>query len=204
MPCGVQRHSTVIPLWLKIVYTLFVCVLIPVYWRQADAGPRNFLWFSDIALFVSGVALWLESSFLASTMAVGVLLPELFWNLGFFVRLTTGRSITGLSEYMFESRRPLFSRLLSLFHIFLPPLLVWLVWRLGYDERALMAMTLLSLVVLPVTYAVTKPEHNINWVHSWEGKRPWGLSPRRYLALLMVAFPALVFLPTHFLLRAIF
>jgi hypothetical protein len=194
----------VIPLWLKIVVTLFVCVLIPVYWRQADAGPRNFLWFSDIALFATALALWLESSLIASTMAVGVLLPELFWNLGFFVRLATGKSITGLSEYMFESRRPLFSRLLSLFHIFLPPLLVWLVWRLGYDERAVVAMTLLSFIVLPVTYAVTKPEHNINWVHAWEGKRPWGLSPLRYLALLMVAFPMVVFLPTHFLLRAIF
>jgi hypothetical protein len=137
-------------------------------------------------------------------MAVGVLLPEIFWNVGFFVRLTTGRSITGLSEYMFESRRPLLSRLLSLFHVFLPPLMVWLVWRLGYDGRAFIAMTLLALIVLPVTYATTKPEHNINWVHGWEGKIPWGLSPRTYVALLMVAFPVVVFLPTHFLLRSIF
>jgi hypothetical protein len=193
-----------IPLWLKIAYTLYLCVLVPVYWRQADAGPRNFLWLSDIALLATGVALWLENSLIVSTMAVGVLLPEIFWNVGFFVRLTTGRSITGLSEYMFESRRPLLSRLLSLFHVFLPPLMVWLVWRLGYDGRAFIAMTLLALIVLPVTYATTKPEHNINWVHGWEGKIPWGLSPRTYVALLMVAFPVVVFLPTHFLLRSIF
>jgi len=38
----------VIPLGLKIIYTLFVCALVPVYWRQY--GPANFLWFSDIAL----------------------------------------------------------------------------------------------------------------------------------------------------------
>jgi hypothetical protein len=193
-----------IPLWLKIAYTLYLCVLVPVYWRQADAGPRNFLWLSDIALLATGVALWLENSLIVSTMAVGVLLPEIFWNVGFFVRLTTGRSITGLSEYMFESRRPLLSRMLSLFHVFLPPLLVWLVWRLGYDERGFVAMTLLSLIVLPLTYATTKPEHNINWVHGWEGKIPWGLSPHTYVALLMVAFPVVVFLPTHFLLRSIF
>jgi hypothetical protein len=193
-----------IPLWLKIAYTLFLCVLVPAYWRLAEAGPRNFLWFSDIALLATGVALWLENSLIVSTMAVGVLLPEIFWNVGFFVRLATGRSITRLTEYMFESWRPLFSRLLSLFHIFLPPLLIWLVARLGYDERALLAMTVLSTIVFPVTYAVTKPEHNINWVHAWSGKRPWGLSPLQYLALLMVAYPVVVFVPTHFVLRALF
>jgi len=195
---------TTIPLWLKIAYTLFLCVLVPAYWRMADAGPRNFLWFSDIALLATGAALWLENSLIVSTMAVGVLLPEIFWNVGFFVRLTTGRSITNLSEYMFESRRPLFSRLLSLFHIFLPPLMVWLIYVLGYDERAFVAMTAVALIVLPVTYAFTRPEHNINWVHGWEGMRPWGLSPRAYLGLLMIAFPIVVFLPTHLLLRAIF
>jgi hypothetical protein len=193
-----------IPLWLKIAYTLFLCVLVPAYWRLAEAGPRNFLWFSDIALIATGLALWLENGLIVSTMTVGVLVPEIFWNLGFFVRLTTGRRITGLSEYMFESWRPLFSRLLSLFHIFLPPLLVWLVYVLGYDERAFVAMTLVSLVVLPVTYAVTKPEHNINWVHGWEGRLRWGLSPRAYVGLQMIAFPVVVFLPTHLLLRALF
>jgi hypothetical protein len=198
--------SDAIPLWLKIVYTLFLCVLVPAYWRLAEAGPRNFLWFSDIALLATGVALWLEDRLIVSTMAVGVLLPEIVWNVGFFVRLTTGRSITGLSEYMFESWRPLFSRLLSLFHVFLPPLLVWLLHKLGYDDRAFVAMTLLAWIVLPVTYAVTKPEHNINWVHGWEAghRLPWGLSPRAYLALLMVAYPVILFLPTHALLRSVF
>ena len=36
-----------IPPGLKIIYTLFVCALVPIYWRQY--GPTNFLWFSDIA-----------------------------------------------------------------------------------------------------------------------------------------------------------
>ena len=55
-----------IPLPLKIGYTLFLCVLVPVYWVKW--GPKNFLWFSDIALLTTGVALWLESSLLASMM----------------------------------------------------------------------------------------------------------------------------------------
>lgn len=34
-----------IPLWLKIAYTAFMAVLIPVYW--AHYGPTNFLYFCD-------------------------------------------------------------------------------------------------------------------------------------------------------------
>src|SRR5215510_11496420 len=83
------------PLWFKIAYTLFVCFLVPIYWRRY--GPANFLWFSDIALLVTLPALWLESPLLASMMAVAVTLPELAWNVDFFVRLTTGASFMGLS-----------------------------------------------------------------------------------------------------------
>lgn len=36
-----------IHLGIKLGYTLFLLVLVPVYW--AHYGPRNFLWFSDIA-----------------------------------------------------------------------------------------------------------------------------------------------------------
>jgi hypothetical protein len=65
-------------------------------------------------------------------------------------------------------------------------------------------MTVVSTIVLPVTYAVTKPEHNINWVYSWNGRRPLGLAPRAYLAAVMVVFPVAIFLPTHLILRGIF
>ena len=125
-----------IPLWLKISHTLFVAVLVPVYWLRY--GPANFLWACDIALLVTVVALWRESRLLASMMAVAVLLPELLWNLDFFLRLITGRDVIGLDAtgYMFNPQPPLPVRLLSLFHVFLPPLFLWLVRRLGYQARA--------------------------------------------------------------------
>src|SRR6266487_4491445 len=94
-----------IPVWLKAGYTLYVCALIPVYWAEYGAG--NFLWFSDIALFATGAALWLNSSLLASMMAVAVLLPELAWNVDFFGRLIFGREVIGLARYMFDAHRPL-------------------------------------------------------------------------------------------------
>lgn len=80
-----------IPLWLKIADTLFVYLIVPIYWRRY--GPANFLWFSDVALLLTVPALWLESPLLVSMMALAVALPELAWNIDFFVRLTTGVSL---------------------------------------------------------------------------------------------------------------
>ena len=104
-----------IPLWLKIVDTLFVYLIVPIYWRRY--GPANFLWFSDVALLLTVPALWLESPLLVSMMALAVALPELAWNIDFFVRLTTGVSLLGLAAYMFDRRIPRFVRSLSLFHV---------------------------------------------------------------------------------------
>jgi hypothetical protein len=185
-----------IALGIKIAYTLFLAVLVPVYW--AHYGPRNFLWFSDIALLGAGAALWLESPLLASMMLLAVLLPECAWNLDFFGRLLTGHRMFGMSAYMFERDRPRFIRALSLFHVPLPVGLGWLVHRLGYDRRAWLGQSLLALVVLPVTYWLTDPAENVNWVHGL-GAPQRRLPPWLYLALLIVAFALVLYLPPHLL-----
>lgn len=190
-----------IPLWLKIAYTAMVCLIVPVYWRHY--GPKNFLWFSDIALIGLVPALWMESSLVASMMAVSVLLPEILWNISYLSGLLTPWQIRGLTGYMFDRQYPLYLRSLSLFHVFLPPLLLYLVWRLGYDERALIAQTILAWIVVPITYAA-KPKENINWVYGLGNRRLEGLSPLGWVALLMLLYPLLIYVPTHFLLRALF
>ena len=191
-----------IPLWLKLAYTAMVLVIVPVYARTW--GWRNFLWFSDIALVTLAFALWLESALLASMMALAVLVPEVLWNVAFFSRLLAGRRVGPLADYMFDAAKPRWLRALSLFHVVLPPLLLWLVHRLGYDDRAFVWQTLLAWIVLPVTHAVVRPQdENINWVRGF-GERQTRIPPRAFLLLLMLAFPACLYLPTHYALRTIF
>lgn len=84
-------------LWIKVPYTLFVAVLVPVYWVRY--GPTNFLWFSDIALIGTLAALWLESSFLVSMMTTGVLLFDVVWSFLFFYRLIQGGRPVGFVGY---------------------------------------------------------------------------------------------------------
>jgi hypothetical protein len=177
----------------RVLFAALVAVVVPVY--LVKYGPANFLWFSDIGLLGICAALWLEQPLLGSLMALAVLLPETVWVVSF---------LTGAiaKAYMFDTRISFFMRALSgAFHLALPPGALWLVYRYGYDDRALVAQTMLAWVVLPATLWLAPPEKNINWV------RGLGHPPRRrmplplHFGLVMLAYPLLVYLPTHLLFK---
>lgn len=191
-----------VPLWIKVAYTLFLCVLVPIYWR--GYGPTNFLWASDIALFITFVALWLESRLLNSMMAIGVLPIELAWGVDFLFEAITGVRLTGMTQYMFNPELPLHLRGLSLFHLMLPLVMVLLLFRLGYDRRALIAQSALVWIVLPVTYLVTDPAKNINLVFGLGTEPKTVLPPLAYLGLEMILVPVILCLPAHLVLRRLF
>jgi hypothetical protein len=190
--------SAQISFWLTLVYGAAVPVIAVVYWRAY--GPTNFLWLSDIALAFTLVALLTGNRLIASMAAVGVLVLETAWTIDF---LLAGRAI-GLAAYMFDAKLPLYLRGISLFHLALPPTLLFLVYRLGYDPRALIYQTLLTWAVLIVSYLATDPEKNINWVFGPGSKPQQVLPPLVYLGLEMAVIPICVFLPTHLLLRRFF
>jgi hypothetical protein len=198
----VAAPPELIPLWVKAAWTAFVGLLVPSYLRAY--GWTNFLWFSDVALLAMVPALWVESRLVASMMALAVVLPELAWNLDFLGRLLTGRSVLGLAAYMFDSRLSVFLRALSLFHVVLPVLLVVMLHRLGYDPRALAFQTALGELVLLLSYLLTDPSKNINWVFG-PGARPQKRLPAPvYLACVMVFFPLAVYWPAHLVFQRLF
>ena len=107
--------ATQLALWIKLVYTMFVAVLVPIYLKHY--GPANFLWFSDVALLGMVPGLWAESPLIVSTLTVAVALPEMLWNLDFFARMLTGRAPLGIATYMIDASLPRYLRGLSLFHV---------------------------------------------------------------------------------------
>jgi hypothetical protein len=192
----------IIPLWFKLAYTAFVVYVMAVWWRHY--GWKNFLWFSDIAFIGAVPAMWLESAALASVLTVAVLLPELLWNVDYALRLVLRRRITGLTDYMFEPERPLLLRGLSLFHVPLPLVLLWMVAAYGYDASVgLPGAVALGAVVLPWSRILGTPEKNINWTYGFGARRTrwpgWV-----YVPLLFVGFVLFVFVPTDWLMRGLF
>ena len=112
-----QNSQPRIPRWLKLAYTAFLLVLVPTYW--VNYGPTNFLYFCDVALFLTLVGVWTERSLPISMAAAGIVLPQLLWVVDFVGELF-GVPIVGMTTYMFEPQNPLFNRSLSLFHGWLP------------------------------------------------------------------------------------
>ena len=198
-----------LPLWLKLAYTAFMAVLLPVYW--ANYGPTNFLYFCDVALLITLVGIWIESPLLVSMCAVGILASQALWVVDFLSNLI-GWPLTGMTDYMFAADHSLFLRSLSLFHGWLPFLLVYLVWRLGYDRRGFPAWTVLAWILVLICFFFMPPPRpdpgltpvNINYV--------WGMSdtvaqtwmpPAVWLAGLIILLPVLLYAPVHFLLRRV-
>jgi hypothetical protein len=204
--------ATSLPLWLKLVYTAFLAVLIPVYWW--NYGPTNFLYFCDVALLLTLIGIWRESSLPISMAAVGILAPQVLWVVDFVIGVCGGR-LTGMTDYMFNPDRSLFLRGLSLFHGWLPFLLLYLVWRLGYDRKEFKCWTAVAWMLILVCYFVMPGPHadaalistpvNINYVHGMSdmASQTW-MPSLAWLGCLLAGLPLLIFSPTHLLLRSCF
>jgi len=195
-----------IPLWTKLAFTTFMVVLVPVYW--AKYGPTNFLYFCDLALFLTLAAMWLENRLFASMAAVGILLPQIVLWCGDFAAHLIGLKFIGMTDYMFDENHSLFLRGLSFFHGWLPFLLWFLVARLGYDRRALFAWTGLAWMAMLTSYfflpapgaklANPLAPVNIDYVYGFSDTAAQTWMPGwAWLVFLMVALPMLIYFPTH-------
>src|SRR5437667_4486278 len=173
-----------VPTWVKLAYSAFVVLLVPFYW--VTYSPWNFLYFCDLALLITGVAIWIESSLLVSMQAVAITAPQMLWVLDLLCRLLLGVHVTGVTAYMLDSSIPLFLRGLSLFHGWLPFFLLWLLSRVGYDGRALVVQSVVSIIVVLISYLVApapppSPGHphwpvNVNSVYGFDDRHPQTLT----------------------------
>ena len=197
---GVAAARTRIPLWVKLVYLGWFVVWLPTYWTQH--GPANLLWLCDIANIVVALALVLESPLLVSSQAVGVLLIQAAWIIDFFCRLLFGIHPIGGTEYMFDTGQALWLRAMSLFHLFVPILLIWALLRLGYHRYGWRIESALCWVVLPLSFVAAPPAANLNWLWAPFGIEQTWLSPAGYLLFCLVAYPTIIFWPSHRLLLA--
>ncbi|UXI69411.1 hypothetical protein [Tahibacter amnicola] len=204
-----MQKAARVPLPLKLAFTAFMMVMVPFYWKAY--GPTNFLYFCDVAMFLTLAAVWTESPLLASLPAVGLIIPQIVWCVDFLATLV-GAPLLGMTAYMFNPSIPLFARGLSSFHAWLPFVLLFLVARLGYDRRALFGWTAIAWVLMaiarlllpapPPDPANPNAPVNVNYVYGFSDQAAQNFMPDwAWLTVLYVGLPLLVFLPTHLLLN---
>jgi hypothetical protein len=166
-------------------------------------GWTNFLHLCDLAVVLTCLGIWRGSSLLISTQAVSSIVPALFWDVDFAWRLVAGRHLFGGTEYMWDTRFPLGVRLLSLFHVIWPVLLIWALARVRYDKRALLSQSSFALVVLVVSRCAW-PEANLNF--AWRDPFLHRALGPVWLHLLITTgvLVIVVYWPSHWLLGRLF
>jgi hypothetical protein len=196
MRANVDTNSR-IPLWLKVAWTAWLVVWAPTYWRQY--GAQNFLFFCDLGNFLIAAGLWLESRCILSWQAVGLLVFQTLYSLDLLGTVLLGHHFIGGTEYMFDQKIPLLVRLLGLYHLVVPALLLWTVNCVGYDTSAWKWQTLTAWVVVPINF-FWRPQYNVNWARGL-GHEQHLVPPWVYLAGYLIVVPALVYWPTNLALR---
>jgi len=190
---GSQQSHASIPLAVKLLWTAFVLVWTPVYWHQY--GLQNFLYYCDLGNLLITLGLWLESRFILSWQAVGLVVFEILYDIDLLVALASGRHATGGTEYMFDPNIPLLVRSLGLYHFVVPILLLWAVYRLGYDGRGWRWQIVLMGIVVPIC-SFWRPEDNINFARGI-GHEQHLVPNWLYLVGYLIVVPLVIYWPTH-------
>jgi hypothetical protein len=176
-------------------------VWFPAYFRVW--GWANLLHLCDVAVILAFLGIWLANPLLLSSQAVSSLAAGLFWILDVCWRLVTGRFLIGGTDYMWDSRYPLWVRLLSTFHIGLPVVLLWTLRRVGYDRRALALQAAIAALLLIISRFLSA-ELNLNYAYRDPlFHRAWGPASV-HLAMIFIPLVVLIYWPTHLLLRWLF
>lgn len=173
-------------------------VWVPLYWRQY--GAQNFLYFCDLGNLLIMVGLWLESPLIFSWQATGLLVFQTLYTIDLAGALLASHHLIGGTEYMFDANIPLFMRLVSLFHVVTPPLLLWAIWRLGYDRRGWRLQTVTTWIVVPINY-FWRPQFDVNWVRGPFFHEQHLIPGWVYLFGYLIVVPLVIYFPTHLLLQ---
>jgi hypothetical protein len=190
-----------IPTGLRLSALLWLLIWCPIYWHAW--GAVNFLHLCDVAVILTCIGLWSGNALLISSQAVSCLLIDITWAVDAGWRLLLGHHLLGGTEYLFEARFPLALRLLSLFHLVMPPLLLWCLYRVGYDRRGWPLQSAIALLVF-LSSRFADPARNLNFAfRDAFFHRAWGPAPV-HIAISILLLIFVIYFPTHLLLKILF
>jgi len=189
------------PRIIRIAFTFWFVTWVPIIvWAY---GFQNFFWLCNVAQFIVLYAIWRPNALLVSSQTGTVVLVGIVWALDLTVGVIAGDSVTGLTGYMFDPEIPLLARLTSLYHIWLPFLMLWICWYNGYDNRGVWLQCVIGTLSIFGAWLWSEEERNINFAfapfHIEQTWMPHGI----YLVLLSVGTALVIYFPGHYLVRFI-
>jgi hypothetical protein len=177
----------------------WACLLGLALWFPTYAvvwGVGNFVQLCDLAVLLTVVGVWTGNTLLLSSQAVGSLVINSIWVLDVIARLTTGQHLIGGTEYMWDAQYPLWVRLLSLYHVAVPVVLLWAVRRKGYDPRGWILQVAISVPVL-IASRLLDPAKNLNFAHVDPILHIAFRPALLHLTIILFCLIAIIYWPTH-------
>jgi hypothetical protein len=175
-------------------------IYLPAY--TAAYGTLNFLFLCNLGVLVTALGLWTGNPLLISSQGVAALPICAAWWLDAGARVLTGTHLFGFTGYMWDPQYPLFTRLLSLYHVAWPLVLLHALRRLGYDPRGYPLQVAIASSAL-IAARFTDPALNINfaWAEPFFGAI-LGPAPV-HLGVVLAVLSLIVYGATHRTLRAL-
>jgi hypothetical protein len=177
--------------WLAVAW---LALYLPSYAHAY--GLTNFLFLCNLGVLLTAVGLWRGSALLLSAQAVAAMAVCLVWWIDAGARLLVGAHVLGVTAYMWNPQYPLATRLLSLYHVAWPILLLFCLRRLGYDRRGYPLQAAFASLVLLVS-RLTDPAQNVNYAFADPiFHRSFGPAPV-HLAVMLLGLVGVVYGATH-------
>lgn len=148
---------------LRWVALVWLAIYLPSY--AAAYGLANFLFLCNLGVLLTAVALVDGSRLLLASQAIAAPVIGIAWGLDAGWRVVTGAHLYGGTEYMWDPQYPLFTRMLSLYHVVWPVLVIYAVAKVGYDRRGWRLQAAIALAAMAVARLLTPPADNVNFAY---------------------------------------
>jgi hypothetical protein len=196
-----KNRKLLSPAWASLVL-LWLLIYIPAY---ADSyGFWHFLQLCNLGVLISSMGLLTRNGLLISSQAIATPVIALLWLSDFFSKLLTGHFIHGGTAYMWDENISLITRVLSLYHLALPAMLLWFVAKNGYEKSAWKLQSVFAIGVLLIGLYVAPASENLNYVYHWPGGHVLYGQTSLHACLSFSILIGFVYWPTHRLLMLIY
>ena len=185
----------------RIGFTLWMVFWIPVV--LATQGPQNFWWLCNLAQFILLYSLWTSNRLLVSSQAGTIVVVGAAWTIDLAGALMTGNSPFGITTYMFNKDLSIALRATSTYHMWLPVFVLWLCRKDGYDVRGLWLQCGIGTAAILGSWILGDPVRNLNYTIAPFGIQQVWLPQALYIPLLCIGTAVLVYLPGHFIVKAV-
>jgi len=151
---------------LNIIGSFFLlmgiaAVLNAIYLRDY----AGILWFCYTGLILIGISILKRNSFLLTVQLNILAIPLIFWTIDFIYTLIFGNSLLGVVDYFFING-PLFSKIISIQHLFTIPLSFYALSILKSKREDAWKLSFIEIVLIYfVTLILTPEASNINCVY---------------------------------------